>query len=238
MLGNIELVLFPRTWKNFGHLCKEGSIIFAEGKMDANSAPPKVLVDVVRTEIDIAYSLEETNETPSLPPDSGTAASSAVRQESRLAEPPPPPYTAAPAPVDAPPPPEAFPPDWEETLSPAPVETESSSPPPRRAALNPLPSFPAPPPDSQKTPRMITIFLRANGNPSRDIRRLKNIHNALIAFPGKDKFSFQIRENGRTFLIDFPNETTQICPEMLEGLKQRLGGEAWRIEPLLADQIF
>ena len=224
MHGNIELVLFPRTWKNYGHLCQEGNILFVEGKMDMNGAPPKVLVDVVRTEIDIAYSMEEVNGSPALPPDSVMETPPPPPRDSRLAESPPPPYVADSPPEDAPPPPDAFPPDWEETLL--------APPPPRRAALNPLPAARPAAEKETQVPRMITVFLRANGDPSRDIRRLKNIHNALIAFPGKDKFSFQIEEKGRTYLIDFPNETTQICEEMLEGLKHHLGGEDWRIEPL------
>jgi len=227
--GNIELVLFPRTWKDYGHLCEEGQILIVEGKMDMNGAPPKVLVDAVHTEVEMHYSVDTEKEdaSPSLPPDSVYEPDSAGQPESRLAEPAPPPYLPEedlPEPPPPPPPPDPFPPDWE-----APAESPSA---PRRGVLHPIRASRSEESSKSESPRLITIYLQANGDPSRDARRLKNIHNVLIAFPGKDKFSFQISERGRIYLIDFPNETTDICPEMLEGLKQHLGDEAWRIDSL------
>src|SRR5262249_43628591 len=51
MTGNVELVIFPRTWDKYRELCVEGKVIVADGKVDASSQPPKVLVDVVRTDV-------------------------------------------------------------------------------------------------------------------------------------------------------------------------------------------
>src|SRR6185436_8496013 len=51
--GNIELVLFPRTWAQYRQLMTVGQIIIVEGKADTNSTPPKILVDTIRTEIKI-----------------------------------------------------------------------------------------------------------------------------------------------------------------------------------------
>src|SRR5215211_4790750 len=51
--GNIELVLFPRTWQRTHEQLKVGQIIIVEGKVDTGSSPPKILVDEIKTEIKI-----------------------------------------------------------------------------------------------------------------------------------------------------------------------------------------
>jgi DNA polymerase-3 subunit alpha len=86
--------------------------------------------------------------------------------------------------------------------------------------------------DDGQTPRMMTITLRPSGDPERDRRRIKNIYFILMSQPGKDRFQFQIFEGGRGHLIDFPNDTTRITPEMLERLKKLIGEECWRIEEI------
>jgi len=60
--GNIELVLFPRTWEKLREQLKVGQIVIVEGKVDLNSTPPKVLVESIRTEIKILESLDEAPE--------------------------------------------------------------------------------------------------------------------------------------------------------------------------------
>ncbi len=51
LTGTIELVVFPRTWEKFQFALEVGGVILAEGKVDAQSNPSKVLVDNIRTEI-------------------------------------------------------------------------------------------------------------------------------------------------------------------------------------------
>ena len=64
--GNIELVLFPKTWQKTHELLKVGQIVIVEGKADTGSSPPKILVDEIRTEIKI---LEPLSASPkSAPP--------------------------------------------------------------------------------------------------------------------------------------------------------------------------
>ncbi|MBN2388818.1 MAG: hypothetical protein JXB85_17515 [Anaerolineales bacterium] len=48
-----------------------------------------------------------------------------------------------------------------------------------------------------------------------------------------DRFQFQIFEEGRGHLIDFPNDTTRLCAELLDKLKAAVGEENMRIEPIL-----
>lgn len=86
--------------------------------------------------------------------------------------------------------------------------------------------------DEGQAPRMMTIILRPSGDPERDRRRIKNIYFILMSQPGKDRFQFQIFEGGKGHLIDFPNDTTHITPEMLGRLKKLTGEEHWRIEEI------
>ncbi len=51
LTGTIELVLFPRCWEKYQFALEVGGVILAEGKVDAQSNPSKVLVDDIRTEI-------------------------------------------------------------------------------------------------------------------------------------------------------------------------------------------
>jgi hypothetical protein len=86
--------------------------------------------------------------------------------------------------------------------------------------------------DRDHRPRQITVFLRPTEDQERNKRRIKSIHGTLTSFPGNDRFSFQIFENGKGHLIDFPNNTTRICPEMLDKLKKLMGEESWRVEEI------
>jgi hypothetical protein len=81
-------------------------------------------------------------------------------------------------------------------------------------------------------PQQITVLLRSTGDKERDKRRIKTLHGLLISFHGRDKFSFHIFENGQGHLIDFPNDTTRICPELIERLKRLMGEESWRVEEI------
>ncbi|MBS4059494.1 MAG: hypothetical protein KG029_03775, partial [Bacteroidetes bacterium] len=105
--------------------------------------------------------------------------------------------------------------------------------------LEPISQRPiAPPPtivelqDDGLPPRIITVYLRPSGDQTRDRRRIKNVYGILISHPGKDRFSFYVTEEGRGHLIDFPNDSTRICVEMLDRLKKLLGSEDWRIEEI------
>ncbi len=48
--GNIELVVFPRTWDKFGKLIQMDRVLTAEGQVDAEGGDPKVLVDKLMVE--------------------------------------------------------------------------------------------------------------------------------------------------------------------------------------------
>ena len=49
--GTIELVVFPRTWDQFWDVFEVDSVVLVDGKVDAQSGDPKVLVDSVTTDL-------------------------------------------------------------------------------------------------------------------------------------------------------------------------------------------
>ncbi|MBU2609681.1 MAG: DNA polymerase III subunit alpha, partial [Chloroflexi bacterium] len=307
--GNIELVVFPRTWTRFEPILEVGQIIIGEGKVDAESSPPKVLVDNIWTDIELIVSAEKqkaqakaagTDSPKPAPPQGKKAAPPPKRVAEPIQN-----YAGTPA-SDAgagegetvPPPPEAFPPGWEEahtgngscsarhsgnsyhntslaalpadrvgaalssskgaaqglsapasqpsekTSSSAPLpvrasqpsgETSSSAPLLPRAPAPPLPRSSITPPatlDADHPPQMISVILRPSDDPARDYRRIQRLHGSFISYPGRDRFSLLIFENGHGHLIEFPNDTTHFCAELRGKLKDMVGEENIRIEPI------
>jgi len=126
--GNIELVLFPRTWNQWQPLLAIGKIVLVEGKVDAQSSPPKILVDNIKTELKMVVPAEGELERqmeirraeasavkkgipvkPSIPPpirQIGEKAPAYPKTESEWAE-------------DGPPPPDNFPAGWEQEWQPS-----------------------------------------------------------------------------------------------------------------------
>jgi DNA polymerase-3 subunit alpha len=304
--GNIELVLFPKTWGTYREQLKVGQIVIVEGKVDLNSTPPKVLVDAIRTEIKILESLDESssleiNELPLAKPGPGPV---------QKVTPQPNPVPNVTKPVthavaestsayrvetdfdNMPPPPDNFPDDWDTQWQPSFENAQIAARPeavgrdtrsvstnvPLRdlvseavneaeedvaksndnkreqvemvheaLAIQPIESLPnetlSMPPslyiplakeekDKDHRPQQITLTLRSTGDKDWDKRKIKTIFGTLISFHGRDRFSFQIFENGSGHLIDFPNDTTRVCPEMLERLKKLMGQESWRVEEI------
>ena len=86
--------------------------------------------------------------------------------------------------------------------------------------------------DKDHPPKQITVNLRSSGDKEQDRRRIKTIYGTLISFHGRDRFSFQIFENGGRHLLDFPNDSTRINPELLRRLKKLMGEESWNVEEI------
>src|SRR5688572_19388743 len=78
--GNIELVLFPRTWQKTHEQLTVGQIIIVEGKADTGSTPPKILVDEIRTEIKV---LEPVDTSTSLADRLGPNSINSATQQSK-----------------------------------------------------------------------------------------------------------------------------------------------------------
>ena len=119
----------------------------------------------------------------------------------------------------------------------APVLSQSSTigdrlpPEPLAPTLTPLPVSPHV--AEGHAPQMLTVILRSCGDPGRDIRRISRLHGTFISYPGKDRFAFQIFEEGRGHLIEFPNDTTHLCDDLMTRIKDTVGEDNLRIEPIL-----
>jgi len=58
--GTVELVVFPRTWAEYSELIDYDRIVLVDGKVDAQGAEPKILVDRMTTEFSMVSPLEPT----------------------------------------------------------------------------------------------------------------------------------------------------------------------------------
>jgi len=312
--GNIDLVMFPRTWKQYVDMLMVGQIIIVEGKIDANSNPPKILVDSVRTDFELKVSADEMTLPPLSQPkpfDQTQGKPASIKKPkpapigtptSRVSEPEPA-YTASPSSElegtnegadwdddDMPPPPEAFPPGWDDAWQPdfdaaqmasrpepkfkknepvslSPEVVPAPAPEPEageaikakildaapgfeveakqgvvvqavEAPVRPVKSLPslyapvAQMEDRTRPPQQITVLLSPTGDRERDKRRIKILHSTMTSFKGRDRFSFHITEYGKGHLIDFPNDTTRVCSEMLVKLRNVIGEDSWQIEEI------
>jgi DNA polymerase-3 subunit alpha len=86
--------------------------------------------------------------------------------------------------------------------------------------------------DGSEELRMVKVVLRANGDKDRDVRRLKRIVGMLRSSPGKDHFALLVFEQGHSFQIEFPNDTTGATPDLITRLNELVGNENVIIEPL------
>ncbi len=77
---------------------------------------------------------------------------------------------------------------------------------------------------------MITVILRASGDKTRDVLRLRRIHGTAMSYPGSDRFAFHVYERGRGYLVEFPNFTTGLCSELIARLNLLVGAENVRVE--------
>jgi DNA polymerase-3 subunit alpha len=67
----------------------------------------------------------------------------------------------------------------------------------------------------------LTVVIRRCGDASQDVARLEAVHQTLLTFKGKQRFSICLRNAGRRDVtLDFPNDTTHDCPELRQKLAQ------------------
>jgi DNA polymerase-3 subunit alpha len=80
--------------------------------------------------------------------------------------------------------------------------------------------------------QMVTVVMRASGDKTRDVLRLRRIHGTVMSFPGNDRFAFHVFERNRGYLLEFPNFTTGICADLIAKLQLLVGSENVRVEPI------
>jgi DNA polymerase-3 subunit alpha len=309
--GEIELVIFPRLWKQIANQIEIDKLFVVDGRVDEESSEPKLLVDSMKTDLKITTPRKETPAAqPSPPLPEFQTASEAVEGEALtsleiavekqpgrvvsegaadvITEGSPPYETTPPEELsseegepdinlveeddeDLPPQPDIFSEDWElanavisavvdpeaaidlaeataeEDSQPPAITSSSDAPLTGQAAETkvdteemgaelamPLPPFiisPLPATDSDAV-HMITILLRSSNDKIRDNLRIRQIYGTLIAYPGKDRFAFHVFERGHGYQIEFPNFTTQLCPDLLNRLKAFVPADQLRVEKI------
>jgi len=79
---------------------------------------------------------------------------------------------------------------------------------------------------------MLTVILRSTNDRTRDVLRLRRIHGMITSYPGNDRFAFQVYENNRFHLLEFPNSTAGVKQELVDRLINVLGIENVRLEKI------
>ncbi|HTX78439.1 MAG TPA: DNA polymerase III subunit alpha, partial [Longilinea sp.] len=258
--GNIELVLFPRAWDQFNRIIHMDAVVSVEGKVDLMTGDPKILVDRITLEkpVDFANAPAEKmppqaaakpeskttlqptvdNETPEfgddipglpepedwMPPDDGVSFAPRVMDQIPVDD------------VEVRQPVSAY-----EGSSEA-VETGLQVVEPAFVPADAPPAFPLrylyTPPNIARSvaegkgdsQRMATVVMRGSGSKDQDVRRVTRVLGLLRSYPGKDRFALFVFENGHSYLLEFPNDTTGINQELLRKLADMVGEENVRVE--------
>ena len=99
-----------------------------------------------------------------------------------------------------------------------------------------LPPFIVPPTPGLKDDhqvQMMTIVIRSTGDKTRDELRLRMLHGVITSYPGNDRFAFHVFVQGRGYLLEFPNCTIGLCPELTDRLSTFVGIENVRVDPIM-----
>lgn len=231
--GQIDCVMFPRTWKQVEAMVEEGKVILVSGKLDVSRGDAQVICEYVTQNFD-AVTADETMMPP--PVDLMPSWMTDAPDE--------PPFDEDPAPVPgtihsrtngngngnghyaqatngnghrpaesdngAPFASTSEPPGWDE----APPAWLADG----EALLNEPPVSLEDENDVQH--RSLEILFRPIGDPDRDGRRLKNLLGLLTQYPGQDEFIILTEINGEEWVMDFPDKTTEVCKALLDKLAQ------------------
>ena len=222
--GTIDVVLFPRTWNTYADVMQEGTVVVVSGKFDRSRNDPQIICESVTNKIETV-----TSETAPL---AALAAMNAAYAES-------PPWNA--------------PPVYEETApingqtqngqassgqaSPQSADHHaaaylSGDEPPSFDQLPPLdfddelPPFYTEKREEPKAPQKLRIRFLRNGDEARDRRRLERVVGVVTQHHGQDRFEIIIVDDQvETYLLEFPNHTTNYCAKLLGELGEIKGIE-------------
>ncbi len=222
--GAVDLVIFPRTWSHHQKLIRNNEVMLARGKVDTDRAEPKVLVDSMEV-IQLTHQLGSVPDVIPEPPDlypyeefmevdiepmgnavvqkagsqsNGRTASAPVTEKSK---------SVVPLNGNA------------EPDSMRIADDISKYPKSGLATRKPLNNLDLGTGDKHT----VVIQLMSTGDRDRDKRRMSQIYGVLTSVPGNDQFAFVCRENGNTFRLDFPNDSTSVNPTLITELKGMVG---------------
>jgi len=259
--GSIELVIFPNTWQKVKSSIELERIILVEGKPAGDAGEAKVLVDQVFTDLQVVTPLtSQTSPLAGLKTAPAGKRTSGKTTVAGTPLPQPPviePIEEWELPDEEIPLPQDDPVVWEEEpfvpLIDSPATAASLDRGERAPSADAESEVGVPPLGEQTTPlreartayilppeiekenkeiKMLTVIFRQGEDKSRDLVRFRRIYGTLVSYPGEDRFCFQVFDKGRGYLIEFPNETTQVCAELLQRLQDFVGKENCRVEKL------
>ena len=116
----------------------------------------------------------------------------------------------------------------------APYSTATEAP----AAVAPQANGASPPPHTNgaalapEAPRTLLINLTETDSPNEDNQLLRSIIQKTMDYHGNDKVDLLIESQGRRYRLAMPIVSTDICPDLVDDLREMLGGagEVLRIE--------
>ncbi len=202
--GRIDLIFFPRTWKQCRDLVQIDQILVIQGKVQARDDSITIIVDRVRKNVTVPQAADDAADYAPGPvrvnryQDDGSRYTAVASPPQKIAEPKPMLNTP-------PPPPPNFEAEDKASIAPSPVKT-------RIERGNGRAPFPAPKP-APKT-RTIVIEIKPVGNWREACRQALDKSGQ---FAGRDRLS--VRLSGSSLAMDFPNQATRLCPDLLESLR-------------------
>jgi DNA polymerase-3 subunit alpha len=210
--GRVDIIFFPRTWKQFRDQVQLDQILVIQGKVQVRDDSITVIVDSVTKNVIIPQDADAVTDDYESEPGwkNGTNGYGNGNGKTAVSSPPPPPsQIAEPLPsLDSGPPP---PPNFEEervAIKPAPAAAAVVV--EKKLETAPLPSIPKP---IDKV-RTVVIEIKTVGNWKEACRQ------ALAKsgqFEGRDQIS--VRLAGSPLVMEFPNQTTRLCPDLMESLR-------------------
>ncbi len=223
----IEVVLFPRTYEKViaqmadapgdsdsARDLAEGEIVLVRGRYDDSRGEAQIIAESVTLDFEAASADEAAPGIPESEPAWADADEPPIVLDDDAFEPSPI------VPEDAPPIAET---PLEESAA-APTEPQAEEEPEWVNGDGKL-TMPDEKPAPERPPRQIAVVLAASDDVDKDRRKLSRIHNALMQFPGNDRFKIIIRRGDNAIPMNFPGKTTHICAALRAELIGIVGDE-------------
>jgi DNA polymerase-3 subunit alpha len=220
--GMVEVVIFPRLWKQKGDRVHPDSILIVVGKAESGGREPRVVAEDLRDQEVLARPVEEQTETEAegfpeaeeriLPPNGWERSREDTASDPKKAAPPVPPSSSEATPS---------PPSEGEAGAWTPASERGQQIPPGLETPRAVPA------------RQIVVYLYRTDRLEDDLRRLQEVHRLLTERPGPDPFQVVVvYPDRRQVRLRFPQQGTWYSPELLARLEGLLGPDSVRVFPL------
>ncbi|MBL8161218.1 MAG: DNA polymerase III subunit alpha, partial [Anaerolineae bacterium] len=215
--GAIDVVMFPRTWEKVQEIVDQGKVLIFQGKIDASRGDMQIVAEAAHQNVNVVVPDEPTfMPSSSEPPpwayddpydeETGEVLPPPALNEPEMA------YAVAPATQGA----AAFrTPTVEPQLAPA---SRIATPPVLNWQDGPEVDLDDLPPLEERAlpPRWLVVYLQRSDDADKDRRRLRRLHGILRGYPGNDRFSIVIEDHKQSFKMEFPNDTTSYCEDLVK----------------------